>query len=47
VEFFNTLSPSVEVKSIGWVFWAGYYLTLLSFYYYAKRGEAEGDSKTL
>jgi len=47
VEFFNTLSPSVEVKSIGWVFWVGYYLILLSFYYYAKRGEAEGDSKTL
>lgn len=37
VEFFNRLSTSVEVKSLGWVFWAGYYLILLSVYFYAKK----------
>jgi competence protein ComEC len=37
VEFFNRLSPSVEVESLGWVFWAGYYLILLSVYFYAKK----------
>lgn len=37
VEFFNTLSPSVEVKSLGWVFWTGYYLLLLGVYFWVKK----------
>lgn len=44
VEFFNSLSPSVDVKSVGWVVWAGYYLVLMAGYAWAKRsvgGEEE------
>lgn len=37
VEFFNSLAPSVEVKSLGWVFWSGYYLMLMAVYVWAKK----------
>lgn len=37
VEFFNRLRPSVEVKSLGWAFWSGYYLLLLGVYFWAKK----------
>jgi competence protein ComEC len=46
VEFFNSLSPSVEVKSLGWVFWLGYYLILLSFYTYARRHPNQDQDPT-
>lgn len=37
VNFFNTLSPSLEVEPRGWLFWLGYYLILFSVYVWAKR----------
>lgn len=37
VNFFNTLSPSLEVESKGWVFWVGYYLVILAVYSYCKK----------
>lgn len=37
VNFFNSLAPSVEVKSLGFLFWLGYYLLLIGFYAWAKR----------
>lgn len=37
VEFFNSLAPSIEVKSLGWVFWLGYYCLLLAVYAWAKK----------
>jgi competence protein ComEC len=40
VGLFNTLTPSVEVKPLGWIFWTGYYLLLLSLYFYAGRQKA-------
>lgn len=44
VEFFNRLSPSIEVESVGWIFWGGYYLILLSIYFWSKQGLArEGE----
>lgn len=44
VEFFNTLAPSVEVKSLGWGFWEGYYLLLLSGYFWMKKaGQEESE----
>jgi competence protein ComEC len=37
VEFFDSLSPSVEVKSLGLVFWSGYYVLLMAAYVWAKK----------
>lgn len=37
VELFSTISPSLEVKSLGWVFWTGYYLLLLGIYVWVKK----------
>lgn len=37
VEFFNSMTPVVEVESLGWVFWLGYYLLLMAFYIWARR----------
>lgn len=37
VEFFNDLSPSVEVEKLGSLFWVGYYLVILSIYAYCKK----------
>lgn len=41
VRFFNNLSPSVDVEPLGLVFWSGYYLLLLSVYFYARRGKKD------
>lgn len=43
VQFFSGLYPSVEVKAVGWVFWAGYYCLLLGVYAWAKRGIGEEE----
>lgn len=45
VNFFNSISPSLEVKPLGWMFWMGYYLILLGFYAWAKSkvGMDEGE----
>lgn len=43
VNFFNSISPSLEVKSLGWMFWAGYYLILLALYAWAKRVGTEEE----
>ncbi len=47
VEFFNTLSPSIEVKSLGRVFWTGYYLILMAVYFWAKRKIAREEEEML
>lgn len=41
VEFFNSLAPSIEVKSLGFVVWLGYYCLLLSVYLWAKKSGAK------
>lgn len=44
VEFFNILSPSAEVKPLGWVVWMGYYFLLMAIYFWAKKlGEKEEE----
>lgn len=43
VEFFNSLSPSVEVKSLGIIFWAGYYLMLMAIYVWARKTGANKE----
>ena len=43
VEFFNSLSPSVDVKPLGWIFWLGYYLLLLAIYLWAKKSGAKEE----
>jgi len=43
VEFFNSLSPSVDVKPLGLVFWAGYYVLLMAVYVWAKKTGAKGE----
>lgn len=44
VKFFNILGPSAEVQSLGWIFWAGYYLLLMSGYFWIKKlGVREGE----
>lgn len=37
VQFFNTFSPSVDVKPLGWVVWSGYYLLLMGVYVWVKK----------
>lgn len=41
VNFFNTLAPSVETGSLGFVFWLGYYLLLLGVYFWARKDGVE------
>lgn len=45
VEFFNNLAPSVEVGALGWIFWFGYYLILLSIYAWSKREVGREESE--
>lgn len=45
VEFFSTLSPSVEVEPVGWVVWLGYYLVLMAVYAWAKRSVGREESE--
>ena len=37
VQFFNSLSPAMDVDPVGWMVWLGYYLILLGFYAWVKR----------
>lgn len=37
VDFFNSLAPSLEVGSLGIIFWSGYYLLLLGIYFWIKK----------
>jgi competence protein ComEC len=45
VNFFNSLAPSVEVESLGAVFWLGYYLVLMAVYVWAKRNVGREESE--
>ena len=45
VNFFNSLSPSVEVRSLGWVFWGGYYLILMAIYVWARKKLAREEEE--
>lgn len=39
VEFFNSLSPNIDVKSLGWFFWTGYYCMLIGCYFALKKSK--------
>jgi len=43
VSFFNSFSPSVEVRSLGWMFWLGYYFVLLGLYLWVKKSGAKEE----